>query len=212
MLFNTILLLPALTLVASSMAAAVPVSASASATIPSGVEVIVEGQSTVIFENIQCGNENRGLKPICPHLNKTEDHGCIRYVKGFDVTGVVTEVDLTFPEIQDSCDCIQACLNRPGTCAAYVWKFSTPASVAAGHRTCTLYSQFNLPAQVAIAIDVANTTNMNINAEELVANGNNPQMGALVPQTFMDANLNTTVDKDAVSGEVWQLSTGKAIC
>jgi hypothetical protein len=51
-----------------------------------------------------------------------------------------------------------------------------------------------------IEIDVANTNNSNINAQELVANGNNPQNGALVGQTFMDANLNSTVDKDAVSG------------
>jgi hypothetical protein len=41
---------------------------------------------------------------------------------------------------------------------------------------------------------------MNINAVELVANGNNPQKGALVGQTFKDPNLNTTVDHDAVSG------------
>jgi hypothetical protein len=61
-------------------------------------------------------------------------------------------------------------------------------------------SQFNLPAEVAIVIDVGNSSNANINAEELVANGNNPQMGALVIQTFKDANLNTTVDNDAVSG------------
>jgi hypothetical protein len=51
-----------------------------------------------------------------------------------------------------------------------------------------------------IEIDVANTNNSNINAQELVANGNNPQNGALVGQTFMDANLNSTVDEDAVSG------------
>jgi hypothetical protein len=51
-----------------------------------------------------------------------------------------------------------------------------------------------------IAIDVTNANNSNINSDELVANGNNPQNGALVAQTFMDANLNSTVDKDAVSG------------
>ena len=61
-------------------------------------------------------------------------------------------------------------------------------------------SQFNLPSEVVISIDVANTNNSNINAQELVANNNNPQNGALVGQTFMDANLNSTVDKDAVSG------------
>lgn len=51
-------------------------------------------------------------------------------------------------------------------------------------------------------IDITNSTNMNINGDEIIANGNNPQMGSMVPQTFMDANLNATVDKDAVSGYV----------
>lgn len=37
----------------------------ASAPIPSGVEVLVEGQPTVMFENIEGGNEQRGLKPVC---------------------------------------------------------------------------------------------------------------------------------------------------
>src|SRR5437762_10931095 len=59
-------------------------------------------------------------------------------VRGFDVTGVTTQIDLTFPEIQDECDCIKACLDRKATCNNYVWKFSTPASVESGHRTCTL--------------------------------------------------------------------------
>ena len=51
-----------------------------------------------------------GLKRICPEL-KTADRGCIRYVKAFDITGVVTEVDLTFPQIKNKCDCIQACFG-----------------------------------------------------------------------------------------------------
>ena len=116
------------------------------------------------------------------------------------MTGVVTEVDLTFPLIRDECDCIQQCLDRPTTCAAYVWKFSTPASVQSGHRTCTLYSQFNLPTDVTIDINVNSTLNQNINAQELLANGNNPQAGAPVPQAFKDVNLNTIPDPDAVSG------------
>lgn len=116
------------------------------------------------------------------------------------MTGVVTEVDLTFPLIQNECDCIQQCLDRPTTCAAYVWKFSTPASVQSGQRTCTLYSQFNLPTDVTIDINLNSTLNQNINAPELLANNNNPQAGAPVPQTFMDINLNTTPDWDAVSG------------
>lgn len=156
-------------------------------------------------------NGGDSQKRICRNLPVSEG-GCIRYVRGFDVTGVVTEVDLTFPLIQDECDCIQQCLDRPTTCAAYVWKFSTAASVQSGHRTCTLYSQFNLPTDVTIDINVNSTLNQNINAAELLANGNNPQAGAPVPQTFMDINLNTTADPLAVSGEVWQLANGQAVC
>jgi hypothetical protein len=133
-------------------------------------------------------------------------------VNGFDITGVVTEVDLVFPQIQDKCDCIQACLDRPSTCASWVYKFSTPASVKSGHRTCTLYSQFNLPSQVAIEIDLKNGLNKNINGAEITANGNNPQAGSLVPEAFKDANLNTTADDEAFSGPVWQLQNGQTLC
>jgi hypothetical protein len=79
-----------------------------------------------------------------------------------------------------------------------------PASVLSAVKIICLHaskdSQFNLPAEVVIAIDVQNPNNSNINAQELVANGNNPQKGALVGQTFMDVNLNETVDKDGISG------------
>jgi hypothetical protein len=119
---------------------------------------------------------------------------------GFNVTGVVTEVDLTFPQIQNECDCIQECLNRPTTCASYVYKFSTPASVQSGHRTYTLYSQFNLPADVILEFDLNNGNNVNINAPEILANGNNPRAGAPVPRAFMDVNLSTIPDTEAVSG------------
>lgn len=117
------------------------------------------------------------------------------------MTGVVTEVDLTFPKIQNECDCIQACLDRPDTCATYVYKFSTPASVQSGHRTCTLYSQFNLPADVTIQYDLNNGNNKNINAPEITKNNNDPQAGAPVPQAFKDVN-GTIPDDDAVSGYV----------
>ena len=52
----------------------------------------------------------------------------------------------------------------------------------------------------------------NINVQELVANGNNPQAGGLVPEAFKDANLNTVADDDAFSGAVWQLANGQAVC
>ena len=157
-----------------------------------------------------------GLKRICPGL-RTMENGCVRCkscrpitpvhiclqptdTKGFDVTGVVTEVDLTFPTVKNECDCIQQCLDRPSTCANYVFKFSTPASVQSGHRTCTLYSQFNLPSAVVIDLNLNSTLAKNINAAEIMLLGNNPQAGAPVPQTFKDVNLNTIPDTDAVSG------------
>ena len=152
--------------------------------------------------------DNDGLKKICSGL-KTRDNGCIRYVKGFDITGVVTEVDLTFPQIQNECDCIQACLDRPMTCNNYVYKFSTIASVQSGHRTCTLYSNFNLPPNVTIEYDVNSTNNVNI---QLLQPGNNPQAGSLAPEAFKDMNLNTTADPDAVSGGLWALQDGTFVC
>lgn len=118
------------------------------------------------------------------------------------MTGVVTEVDLTFPQIKDECDCIQECLNRPTICANYVWKFSTSESVQSGHRTCTLYSDFNLPSDVTLEFDLNSGNNVNINANEIIANGNNPHVGAPVPQAFKDVNLDTVPDPDAVSGYV----------
>jgi hypothetical protein len=143
---------------------------------------------------------------------------------------VVTEVDLTFPQVKTECDCIQECLNRPTTCANYVYKFSTAASVQSGYRTCTLYSDFNLPADVAIEIDLKSNQNMNINAQEIIQNGNNPHGGGPVPQAFKDVNLDTVPDDQAVSGcvpcspqsyyhssnkhfsPVWQLANGQVQC
>jgi hypothetical protein len=145
--------------------------------------------------------DDDGLERICPGL-KTANNGCVRYTKGFDVTGVVTEIDLKFPQIKDECDCIQECLKRPTLCANYVWKFSTPDSVKSGHRTCTLYSQFNLPSEVSIEIDLNSNQNQNIIAPIILANNNNPQHGGPVPQAFKDINLNTIPDPDAVSGYV----------
>jgi hypothetical protein len=69
-----------------------------------------------------------------------------------------------------------------------------------------------LPSGVSIEIKTNSTLNKNINAQELIAMGNNPQAGAPVPQAFKDINLNTTPDPDAVSGEVWQLANGRTLC
>jgi hypothetical protein len=120
--------------------------------------------------------------------------------KGFDVTGVVTEVDLVYPQVKTECDCIQECLNRLSTCANYVYKFSTPASVKSGHRTCTLYSDFNLPTGVTLDFKLNSMLNKNINAAAIRSGGNNPHAGGLVPEAFKDVNLDTEFDPDAVSG------------
>jgi hypothetical protein len=112
--------------------------------------------------------------------------------QGFDVTGVLTEVDLTFPHVKTVCDCIQACLDYPGTCANYVWKFPDAAAVKSGYRTCTLYSNFNLPANVTVKVNEKHS--MNIKKV-----GANPQMGGLVPQAFSDEKQ-TCPDDEAFSG------------
>lgn len=157
-------------------------------------------------------NDNdSGIKRICPQL-ATQDKGCVRYTRGFDVTGVLSEVDLTFPEVSSVCDCIQACLDMPGTCASYVWMFSTADAVDSGHRTCTLYSDFNLPGSVAIQYDLESPNNMNINAAQIISQGANPNIGGPVPQAFQDPDLSVTPDPDAVSGPVWLLANGEVQC
>lgn len=65
---------------------------------------------------------------------------------------------------------------------------------------------------MTIEIDLNNAANKNINAQEINAMGNNPQPGAVVPQAFKDANLNTVADGDAFSGPVWQLANGQVLC
>lgn len=122
--------------------------------------------------------------------------------RGFDVTGVITEVDLTFPLVKNECDCIQQCLDRPTTCANYVWKFATADGVKTGHRSCTLYSDFNLPSEVTVVLNVNDPRNRNVNAAAIQTNNNNPHMGALVPQAFKDINLSQQPDPHAVSGYV----------
>ncbi|KAH0544746.1 hypothetical protein FGG08_001113 [Glutinoglossum americanum] len=136
-------------------------------------------------------------------------------VRGFDITGVLTEIDLTFPEVKNKCDCIQECLNRPTLCANYVFKFASAEAVAFGHRNCTLCreadlsrpflhfivdSDFVLPSDVQLVVDLG--ASVNINADEVTANGNNPHIGSLVPQAFKDPDSNKVPDNDAVSGYV----------
>jgi hypothetical protein len=104
--------------------------------------------------------------------------------------------------VKNQCDCIQKCLNNPTTCANYVYKFTSADSVRSGYRTCTLYSDFNLPADVTVELDLNSPKDVNIGAGFITAEGNNPHVGSLVPQAFMDINLNTTADPQAISGYV----------
>jgi hypothetical protein len=93
-----------------------------------------------------------------------------------------------------------------------VYKFRLAADVQSGYRTCTLYSDFNLPANVTVEYDLANPANNNINAQLLTLHNHNPHNGQLVPQCFKDINVNTIPDDDAVSGPVFQLADGTAQC
>ncbi len=79
MFFRTTQVFTALMLISSALTLALP-NTDLQSRDPDAqpVEIIVEGETFVEFAQIQCENERRGLKPICPHLNKTQDHGCIR--------------------------------------------------------------------------------------------------------------------------------------
>jgi hypothetical protein len=74
MLFKTSQTFATLILISSALALALPDAEPE----PQPVEIVVEGESIVEFAQIQCGNEPHGLKPICPHLHLTENHGCVR--------------------------------------------------------------------------------------------------------------------------------------
>jgi len=150
-------------------------------------------------------NNGDGLPKICKHL-KTKDNGCIRYVTGFDVTGVTTEIVFKFPDVKNKCQCIQKCLNSLDKCANYVWKFTSDSG---NHRSCTLYSDFNLPPAVTVSYDFAGSKN--ILQDVIVANGNQPHLGIAVPEAFEQGST-TKADDEAVSGPVWLLQNGDVLC
>jgi len=140
-----------------------------------------------------------GLKAICPHV---VEEGCVRYFQGFDITGVTTEVDLTIQNgIFSPCDCLAACKLRNTTCDNWVWKFTDPS----GHRTCTLYSSFNLPSGVTIQYNAQSSTNI-LNLQP----GNNPQAGSTIPQCTLDGT--NGVDPDCISGPLFVTSTNRLRC
>jgi hypothetical protein len=127
--------------------------------------------------------------------------------QGIDMTGVVTEVDLYAKDgIISACDCIAACLERPLSCTSWVYKHTFVPSMDDGLRSCTLYSNPNLPTNVTLSFDLGNSTGYS-----LLRPGNNPQPGGAAPLTFMDANM-TTVDPYGVSGFMTQDQNNKQYC
>ena len=152
--------------------------------------------------------QNEAEVPILFKSAKLAPQGCTRYVKGYDITGVTTEVDLTFagtPSIRSAQDCFDSCASSPTTSVSWVWKFSTDPA----HRTCTLYSNFNLPSAVNIAFNVGGST-PNINANKLMANTNNPQNGVAVPPC---TRFNSTImDHNCLSGMSFMTSDNKLLC
>jgi hypothetical protein len=114
--------------------------------------------------------------------------------QGFDITGIVTTVQFFFPEVKSVCDCIQKCLDNPTTCANYIWDFHNATDIANGHRTCIIYSNFNLPSNVTVVYAPNDPQNVNIQFLE-----DTVQMGSTVPQAFTDVN-GTVPDDKAFSG------------
>ena len=140
------------------------------------------------------------LAPICGNVIK--GGGCIRYVEGYDVTGTTTEVDLFFPEVASVCDCIKACYKRGSSCANFVYKFTTPSK----HRSCTLYSNFNLPPSVTIGFNKTSS----VDITEIGQSSLPAQAGSLVPHCTKDGS--TGHDPKCISGALWALDDGKYIC
>lgn len=124
----------------------------------------------------------------------SNDGGCVRYFPGIDITGVVTMVNLYHKDgINSACDCISACLQRPESCTNWVFKHTfAGAAIDDNKRSCTLYSSPNLPTNVTLAYDIANSKGTNLV-------GMNPQQGCDAPLTFLDTGM-TMPDKYGVSG------------
>ncbi|KAM5349012.1 hypothetical protein ACJ41O_008835 [Fusarium nematophilum] len=132
--------------------------------------------------------------------------GCVRYYRGIDMTGVVTEKHFFFKDgFKSACDCAAKCLEQPTTCTNWVWKHTFMRGDG-GKRSCTLYSSPNLPQDVTLKYDLANSKGF-----MPLQPGNNPQAGAPAPLTFLDA-AGTKPDRFGVSGFVVQDQKGRQFC
>lgn len=132
--------------------------------------------------------------------------GCVRYYRGIDITGVVTETHFFARDgVNDACDCAIKCLERPASCTNWVFKHTFMAGDD-GKRSCTLYSSPNLPTNVTLAYDTAKSKGF-----QLLQPGNNPQAGAPAPITTLDA-AGKQPDKFGVSGFMVQDQNKRQFC
>ncbi|EXU97405.1 hypothetical protein X797_009510 [Metarhizium robertsii] len=120
--------------------------------------------------------------------------GCVRYYRGIDMTGVVTELHFFFRDgFRTACDCAAKCLSQPASCNNWVWKHTFMPGDG-GRRSCTLYSSPNLPSNVTLDYDEAKSSGF-----QPLSDANNPQVGGDSPLTFLD-DAGTKPDPDGVSG------------
>lgn len=128
------------------------------------------------------------------------------------MTGVVTEVDLYFPQIQSACDCAAQCLTHATSCTNWVFKHTFVPKLDHGRRACTLYSSPNLPSNVTLVYDLKDATGLGFSSGyQLLQASNNPQAGGGAPLTFLDV-ANTKTDPYGVSGFLSQDVNGRLYC
>jgi hypothetical protein len=142
-----------------------------------------------------------------PHLSTpTREGGCVRYYRGIDMTGVVTELHFFARNgIHSACDCAAKCLESPNSCTNWVFKHTFMPGDD-GKRSCTLYSSPNLPTGVTLDYNLTLSSGfMPLQA------ANNPQAGAPAPLTFLDA-ANTQPDPFGVSGFMVQDQDNRQYC
>ncbi|KAL9563959.1 hypothetical protein ACKAV7_011994 [Fusarium commune] len=118
---------------------------------------------------------------------------------------VVTEQHFFKDGFKTACDCAAKCLEEPNKCTNWVWKH-TFMPEDDSKRSCTLYSSPNLPTDVTLKYDLANSKGFN-----LLQAANNRQAGAPAPLTFLDA-AGTIPDKFGVSGFMVQDQNGRQFC
>ncbi|KAF3103923.1 hypothetical protein TWF569_004085 [Orbilia oligospora] len=133
--------------------------------------------------------------------------GCVRYYRGIDMTGVVTELHFYRRDgVRNACDCAAKCLEMPNTCTNWVWKHTFMRNKDGGRRSCTIYSSPNLPTGVTLSYNTTLSTGF-LPLQAM----NNPQGGAPAPLTFLDA-ANTKPDRFGVSGFIVQDQLGRQYC